>query len=775
LCGNRNGLIFPFARNFTNHSKGWSTVDHETIDNLLREIQNPPYEELVSENSKLKRAHNRKLGRLEMVEEELNEIRQLPNLNQLKEEYIAANDKNKFVIIEFQEYISYISSKSAKELLSSLIHDLMRGDEYNLTQIPERQLLDESHNKIANYKTKVRGVIQSAGESISPMVIEYLNHQYVGIVCCGIEILSNTNDSEAISQIRNLIDSDKQIVSGLARKALICLGDNDSKQLFAELIDGFDLMEDGHILSSSEFPIEIDLLHLSRRLVDQIGWEEFIHFYLDYLIGRFLESEQVLDDLSKHFQKHNRSFRSFYRWEDKRHALFEDLEGYSEQLARRSDNLFISKFTTEYIASIKPKLRPTKQLKSQLIFMIGTSNHTTIFQKTINRMADVSHTLENLSWKHEKCKELAERRKVDRSIIYKFCDLISFDNTALELRENLDIKDSLMSILFEQLENFIERYQNTLTRDTNSGLIEMAADILKGPARDLFNSLSESKKIGWKQKEDYEFYFNCLMKFNPDGERFESLLINLIQNTDFQSSRMWEIVWRRRQDCNQSFAGIWEFIQSLDDERIGLAIQTLSSSTNGIEKSDDFENIIMLLENSNPELRDIAAKSLTKTTNTEFDEKAWPLILTELKRRPSEQLIRTAYRYYKFDHKLVEISNYFLELLKNREFEYIESIIRYTGRMKLSAVEEEFLKLLSLEDFEFLGGVLVAVGLLRLQSAKELVFHILENNKEKKVRCHAAETLGKIGLSPEDILRLKQVEQNDQDPMVRLHIRKEIK
>lgn len=773
MCDYRNGLIFPFARNFTNHSKGWSAVGHEAIDNLLREIQNPPYEELVSENSKLKRALNRRLRRLEWAEEELTEIRQLPNLNQLKEEYIKANDKNKFVIRSFSSYILAQSSNSERKLLSSVIHDLMRGDECNLTQIPERQLLEESDHKIANYKTKVRDIIQSGGESISSTIIEYLNHQYVGIVCCGIEILINTNDSEAISHIKNLIDSDEKIVSGLARKAMICLGGNDSKQLFAELIDGFDLMEDGYILSSSAFPKEIDLLQLSRRLVDQIGWKEFIQFCLDYLIGRFLESEQVLDDLSKHFQKHNRSYR-FYRWGD-RDALFEDLEGYSEQLARRSDDLFLSKFTTKYITSIKPILRPVDQLKSLVILMIGTVNDAEIFHDIINRIANVSNTLDNISWKHEKCKEFAERRKVDRSIINKFCDLISFDNTMLELRENPDIENSLKSILFEQLENFIERYQNALTRDTNSGLIEMAADILKGPARDLLFSLSESKQIGSNQREDYGLYFNCLMKFNPDGERFESLLMNLIQKTDFHTRRIWDIVWRRRQDCNQSFAGIWEFIQSLDDERIGLAIQMLSSSTNGIEKSDDFENIIMLLENSNPELRDIAAKSLTKTTNTEFDEKAWPLILTELKRRPSEQLIKTAYRYYKFDHKLVEISDYFLELLKNKEFEYIESIIRYTGKMKLGAVEEEFLKLLSIDDFEFLSSVLVAVGRLRLQSAKELVFDILENNEAKKVRCHAAETLGKIGLSTEDILRLKQAEQNDHDPMVRLHIRKEIK
>ena len=147
----------------------------------------------------------------------------------------------------------------------------------------------------------------------------------------------------------------------------------------------------------------------------------------------------------------------------------------------------------------------------------------------------------------------------------------------------------------------------------------------------------------------------------------------------------------------------------------------------------------------------------------------------ELKRRPSEQLIKSAYYFYRFCNKPVEISDYFLELLKNWEFEYIESIIRYTGWMKLGAAEEEFLKLLSLDDFEFMGSVLVAVGRLRLESAKELVFDILENNNSKKVRCHAAETLGKIGLSPEDISRLKQAEDNEPNPMVRLHIRNELK
>lgn len=749
-------------------------MDQATIDNLLQEIQNPTYEELVWENRKLKRTLRRRLREIEKAEEdELEEIRQLPNLNQFKERYAEANDKNEFVLVEFKEWISDFGRESARELLASMIHDLMRGDESNLTQIPERQLLDESNYKIANYKTKVQDIIRSGGESISPTVIEYLNHQYVGIVCCGIEILINTNDSEAISHIRNLIDSDEKIVSGLARKALICLGDNDSKQFFAELIDGFDLVEDGQKLSSSVSPIEIDLLHLSRRLVDQIGWGEFVRYNMDFLLNRFLESEQVLDDLSQHFQNHNRTF--YWRYRTNRYALIEDLKDFSEQLTRRSDNLFFSKFTPEYITTIKPRLRKTDQLRSQLIFMISTSHDASIFNETINLMSDASNTLDNISWKHEKWKELEERRKVYTDIIKKFCDLLSFDETALELRENPDIKESLMSILYEQLENFIERYHNALTRDTDTGFIQMKDHIPMGPARDLLISLTESEEIGMNQREDYGLYFSCLMRFNPQGERFESLVMDLIQKTDFQSKRMWEIVWSCRQNHGQAFASIWEFIHSLDDKSKGLGIQTLSISTNGIEKSEDFENIIIYLKDSNHELRDIAAESLTKTTDVEFDEKAWPLILRELKNRPTKQFLRSAYHYYsKLDDELADISDYFLELLKDREFEYIQSVILFTANMNLSAAEKEYLDLLSIDDFKFLGDVLIVVGDLRLQSAKELAFDILENNKAMKVRCHAAETLGKIGLRPEDFPRLKEAEKNEEDPMVRVHIRNEI-
>ena len=411
------------------------------------------------------------------------------------------------------------------------------------------------------------------------------------------------------------------------------MGDNGSKQFFAELIDGFDLVKDGHKLSSSVFPIEIDLLHLSRRLINDRGWVDFIDYFMGFYIGRFLEGEQVIDDLYEHAQKHNKSY-GFTRWGD-RYALIQDLEDYSEQLALREGRidvgygLFLSKFTPEYIASVKPKLRPTKQLKSQLISIISTSHDASIFNETINLMSDVSNTLDNISWKHEKWKELEERRKVYTDIIKKFCDLLSFDEAALELRENPDIKESLMSILYEQLENFIERCHNALAKETNSGLIEMLDDIPVGPSRDLLIGLTEREEIGMNQKGDYGLYFSCLMKFEPQGERFESLVMNLIQKTDFQTKRMWEIVWSCRQNHVQAFASIWEFIHSLDDESKALGIQTLSISTNGIEKSEDFENIIMYLDGTNTVLRDIAAESLTKTTDVEFDEKAWPLILRE--------------------------------------------------------------------------------------------------------------------------------------------------
>ena len=94
-----------------------------------------------------------------------------------------------------------------------------------------------------------------------------------------------------------------------------------------------------------------------------------------------------------------------------------------------------------------------------------------------------------------------------------------------------------------------------------------------------------------------------------------------------------------------AFASIWEFIHSLDDKSKALGIQTLSISPNGIEKSEDFENIIMFLDGTNTVLRDIAAKSLTKTTYTEFKEEALHSNSKELKRRPSEQLIKSAYYF----------------------------------------------------------------------------------------------------------------------------------
>ena len=163
-------------------------MDQATIDNLLREIQTPAYEELVSENRELKRALRRRLHEIKKINKDqfsklkrtlrrigpVGEIRQLPDLDDLREEYEKEEDKNEFILVEFGEYLDNAGSVASKEKLIERIHNFMRGDESNLTQIPERQLLDESDSKIANYKTKVRDIIRFGGESISPRVTEYL-------------------------------------------------------------------------------------------------------------------------------------------------------------------------------------------------------------------------------------------------------------------------------------------------------------------------------------------------------------------------------------------------------------------------------------------------------------------------------------------------------------------------------------------------------------------------------------------------------------------------
>lgn len=60
------------------------------------------------------------------AQEQLNKIKQLPNLDELREEYEEEEDKNEFILIEFGDYIDDAGDVTSRKALIRMINELMR-------------------------------------------------------------------------------------------------------------------------------------------------------------------------------------------------------------------------------------------------------------------------------------------------------------------------------------------------------------------------------------------------------------------------------------------------------------------------------------------------------------------------------------------------------------------------------------------------------------------------------------------------------------------------
>jgi len=87
------------------------------------------------------------------AEEQLDKIKQLPDLDDLREEYEEEEDKNEFILVEFGEYLDDAGSVASRKKLIGMINDLMREGRSKVQETFEtKSVLDEINFTGMQYK-----------------------------------------------------------------------------------------------------------------------------------------------------------------------------------------------------------------------------------------------------------------------------------------------------------------------------------------------------------------------------------------------------------------------------------------------------------------------------------------------------------------------------------------------------------------------------------------------------------------------------------------------
>ena len=217
------------------------------------------------------------------AEEQLNKIKQLPNLDELREEYEEEEDKNEFILVEFGDYIDDVGKVASRKKLIRMINDLMREGRSGVQETFEtKSVLDEINFTGMQYKGED---IAEKGGKLKEQFVSLLSNTIIDVNKITVKDLNPRikNNEEAYKNAKTQVEQTKFVKESNLLKNFI--------NIYDDLLD-----RQQYNLGKRELDLDFDLSDFfSASTLRQLSQRNNVYKYWKGIHGKIEELKEKLE------------------------------------------------------------------------------------------------------------------------------------------------------------------------------------------------------------------------------------------------------------------------------------------------------------------------------------------------------------------------------------------------------------------------------------------------------------------------------------------------